>query len=121
VYGIVAGIVKMDDAGLYLTRLGGNSAVHAVGRLLLAAAPKLMKLLAVLGTVAMFMVGGSILTHGMPFVHHAVEAAAASAGPVLGAMTSHLADIVVGVLAGGIVLVGVTLVGKVLRGIKGKR
>jgi predicted DNA repair protein MutK len=121
VYGIVAGIVKMDDAGLYLTRLGGNSAVHAIGRLLLAAAPKLMKLLAVLGTVAMFMVGGSILTHGMPFVHHAVEAAAASAGPVLGAMTSHLADIVVGVLAGGIVLAGVTLVGKVLRGIKGKR
>jgi uncharacterized protein len=54
----------------------------------------------------------------MPFVHHAVEEAAAAAGPVLGAVTSHVADIVVGVVTGGIVLAGVTLVSKLLRSIK---
>ncbi|HEX8602128.1 MAG TPA: DUF808 domain-containing protein [Pseudoduganella sp.] len=122
VYGLVAAIVKMDDAGLYLSeRTGGGMAVpRAIGRLLLAAAPKLMKLLSVLGTVAMFMVGGSILTHGLPFLHHAIESAAAAGGPVLGAITPHVADIVVGVITGGIVLAGVMLVSKILRSIKGK-
>jgi predicted DNA repair protein MutK len=79
VYGIVAGIVKMDDAGLYLSQRGG-AAVRALGRFLLAAAPMLMKLLSVVGTAAMFMVGGGILTHGLPFahdlIHHATEAVA---------------------------------------------
>src|SRR5471032_1810794 len=81
VYGIVAGIVKLDDAGLYLSRRGG-SAVRAVGRVLLATAPKLMKLLSVVGTVAMFMVGGGILTHGLPAAHALVEHAAGAAGGV---------------------------------------
>ncbi|GGX73711.1 DUF808 family protein [Massilia dura] len=122
VYGLVAAIVKMDDAGLYLTqRTGGGMAVpRAIGRLLLAAAPKLMKLLSVLGTVAMFMVGGSIITHGAPFLHHTIEQAAASAGPILGAITTHAADIVVGVITGAIVLAGVMLVSKLLRGLKRK-
>lgn len=122
VYGLVAAIVKMDDAGLYLTqRTGGGMALpRAIGHVLLAAAPKLMKLLSVLGTVAMFMVGGSILTHGMPFLHHTIESAAAAGGPVLGAITPHVADIVVGVVTGGIVLAGVMLVSKILRSIKGK-
>ncbi len=122
VYGLVAAIVKMDDAGLYLTqRTGGGMAVpRAIGRLLLAAAPKLMKLLSVLGTVAMFMVGGSIITHGAPFLHHTIEQAAASAGPILGAITTHAADIVVGVVTGAIVLAGVMLVSKLLRGLKRK-
>ncbi|WBS02984.1 DUF808 domain-containing protein [Pseudoduganella sp. SL102] len=122
VYGLVAGIVKMDDAGMYLTqRSGAGMAVpRAVGHLLLAAAPKLMKLLSVLGTVAMFMVGGGIITHGVPFLHHAIENAAAATGPVLGAITPHVADIVVGVVTGAIVLAGVTIVSKLLRGIKRK-
>ncbi|GGY27388.1 DUF808 domain-containing protein [Pseudoduganella albidiflava] len=122
VYGLVAGIVKMDDAGMYLTqRSGAGMAVpRAIGHLLLAAAPKLMKLLSVLGTVAMFMVGGGIITHGVPFLHHAIENAAAATGPVLGAITPHVADIVVGVVTGAIVLVGVTIVSKLLRGIKRK-
>jgi len=122
VYGLVAAIVKMDDAGLYLTqRTGAGMAVpRAIGRGLLAAAPKLMKLLSVLGTVAMFMVGGSIITHGTPFLHHAIESAAAAGGPVLGAITPHVADIVVGVITGAIVLAVVTVVGKMLRGIKRK-
>jgi predicted DNA repair protein MutK len=122
VYGLVGAIVKMDDAGLYLTqRTGAAMAVpRAIGKVLLAAAPQLMKLLSVLGTVAMFMVGGSIITHGMPFLHHAIENAAASVGPVLAAVTPHVADIVVGVVTGGIVLAGVTIVGKLLRGIKSR-
>src|SRR5450830_54307 len=126
VYGIVAGIVKMDDAGLYLTERQGSGMglLRGFGRFLLAAAPKLMKLLAVLGTVAMFMVGGGILTHGTPFLHHAIEQAGASAGtiggigPVLAAITPHVADIVVGVIAGAIVLAVVTVAGKVLRKFK---
>ncbi|TWI61876.1 hypothetical protein IP91_04475 [Pseudoduganella lurida] len=125
VYGLVAGIVKLDDAGLYLTRRPGSGAgTRAVGRLLLAAAPKLMKLLAVLGTVAMFMVGGSIIVHGAPFLHHTIEHAAASAatiggiGPLLAAITSHVADIVVGVVTGAVVLLVVSVVSRVLRGRK---
>ncbi len=126
VYGLVAAIVKMDDAGLYLTERQGSGMglLRGLGRFLLAAAPKLMKLLAVLGTVAMFMVGGGILTHGIPFLHHAIEQAAASAGtiggigPVLAVVTPHVADIVVGVIAGAIVLAVVTVASKVLRKFK---
>jgi predicted DNA repair protein MutK len=68
----------------------------------------------------MFMVGGSIITHGAPFLHHAIESASAAGGPVLGAITPHVADIVVGVITGAIVLAVVTIVGKMLRGIKRK-
>jgi predicted DNA repair protein MutK len=128
VYGIVAGIVKMDDAGLYLSERagGGMAAVRAFGRFLLAAAPKLMKLLSVLGTVAMFMVGGGILTHGIPLlhdvIHHAAESvqAAGSVGPALAWLTPHVADIVVGVLTGAVVLAAVSVVTKVLRKFKSK-
>jgi predicted DNA repair protein MutK len=67
VYGLVALIVKMDDLGLALTRRGGGLA--GVGRGLLALAPRLMKFLSVAGTVAMFLVGGEILLHGIPGIH----------------------------------------------------
>jgi predicted DNA repair protein MutK len=119
VYGIVAGIVKMDDAGLYLSQRGG-AAVRALGRVLLSAAPKLMKLLSVVGTAAMFMVGGGILVHGIPgthdIVHHATEAAAAvpALGPVLGFVTPSLIDAVTGIVAGALALVVVTIGGKIL-------
>src|SRR4051812_24270122 len=85
VYGIVAAIVKIDDAGLYLSRRDGVLA-HTVGDLLLAAAPRLMKALSVIGTVAMFMVGGGIIGHGVKPLHHLAEGAAdAVAGtPLLG-------------------------------------
>ncbi|OEZ61330.1 DUF808 domain-containing protein [Duganella sp. HH105] len=117
VYGIVAGIVKMDDAGLYLSQRGG-SAVRALGRVLLAAAPKLMKLLSVVGTAAMFMVGGGILMHGLPgtheLVHHAVEAAATVPvlGPLLAWATPAALDAVAGVVAGALALAAVMLGGK---------
>jgi len=119
VYGIVAGIVKMDDAGLYLSRRGGG-AVRALGRVLLAAAPKLMKLLSVVGTAAMFMVGGGILTHGLPgahdLIHHATEAVATvpAAGPLLAWATPVALDALAGVVAGALTLAVVMLGGKLL-------
>jgi predicted DNA repair protein MutK len=126
VYGIVAGIVKMDDAGLYLERRPGAGAfVRGLGGFLLAAAPKLMKFLSVAGTLAMFMVGGGILTHGLPgahdLIHHAAEAAGGmpAIGPALQAVTPSLLDAVAGVVAGAIVLALVTLASRILRAFKG--
>jgi predicted DNA repair protein MutK len=120
VYGIVAGIVKLDDAGLYLSRRSG-AAAQAVGRFLLAAAPKLMKSLSVIGTVAMFMVGGGIIGHNLPPLHHLAEAAAAAAagvpgvGRVLAAVAPTLIDALAGVITGGLVLAVVKLVGRLRR------
>ncbi|NUT88265.1 DUF808 domain-containing protein, partial [Pseudomonas corrugata] len=79
VYGLVAGIVKLDDLGLWLTQKPGQVA-RSIGDAILRAAPYMMKSLSVIGTAAMFLVGGGILTHGVPVVHHWIEAAAASAG-----------------------------------------
>jgi predicted DNA repair protein MutK len=117
VYGLVAAIVKMDDAGLYLSQRGG-AAVRALGRVLLNAAPKLMKLLGVVGTVAMFMVGGGILTHGLPFAHDLIHHAAEASGPVLGAIVPTVLDAVTGVIAGALALVVVTVVTKLVRLVK---
>jgi predicted DNA repair protein MutK len=80
VYGFVAGIVKLDDAGLHLSRSAGADAwagfKRAFGNGILRAAPWLMKALSVAGTAAMFLVGGGILTHGLPWLHHHIEALA---------------------------------------------
>lgn len=126
VYGIVAGIVKMDDAGLWLSQRAGEgkAALRAFGRFLLSAAPKLMKFLSVAGTLAMFMVGGGILTHGIPgahdIIHHAAEAVhgVPAVGGVLAAVTPTLLDAVAGVVAGAIVLAVVTIAGRILRSFK---
>ncbi len=115
VYGLVAGIVKLDDAGLYLSQRESNRA-QALGRWILAAAPVMMKALAVIGTAAMFLVGGGILMHGLPGAHPLVEAAvdAARSVPAVGGMLSTIVPLVLsglaGVAAGGLVLAGVTLV-----------
>lgn len=109
VYGLVAGIVKLDDAGLYLSQKS-SAAARAFGRGLLLVAPKLMKTLSIVGTAAMFMVGGSILSHGVPALHHGIEAATQAVaalpavGGVLAALTPTLLDALVGVVAGGLVL-----------------
>jgi len=113
VYGLVAAIVKLDDLGLHLSKKA-NGAVRAIGQALLLAAPKLMKALTVIGTAAMFMVGGGILVHGVPALHHVVEAASHAAGSVplvggvLAAITPTLIDAVAGVIAGALVLLVVT-------------
>ncbi len=111
VYGFVAAIVKMDDLGFYL--IGKESGVsRGVGRMLLIAAPKLMKSLTVIGTVAMFLVGGSILVHGLGPVHHAIEALAALAG-VLGGLASMVLEAGVGIIGGLLALGAVSIFGKV--------
>ena len=107
VYGLVAGIVKLDDAGLYLSQKA-NTAARAFGRFLLAAAPWLMKALSVLGTAAMFLVGGGILVHGLPWLHHAIEGVAPAGGGV-GILAGLLADALIGIVAGALVLAGVVL------------
>lgn len=118
VYGLVAGIVKLDDAGLYLSQRGGAQA--ALGRGILAAAPWLMKGLSVAGTAAMFLVGGGILTHGVAALHHGIEEMAAATaiwpgGGFWQALTPTLLNAVVGIIAGAVVLAGVTLVKKLRR------
>ena len=120
VYGLVAGIVKLDDLGLHLSKTA-NGALRGIGNLLLLAAPKIMKTLTIVGTAAMFMVGGSILMHGVPALHHMVESAAAAAGTVPGvggvlkAITPTVIDGVAGLIAGGIVLLVVTPLQKLFK------
>ncbi len=114
VYGLVAGIVKMDDAGLWLSRRAG-AAAQVVGGFLLAAAPRLMKALSVLGTAAMFLVGGGILVHGIAPLHHAIAHLAAGKAWLLSAVLENGANALVGVVAGALVLAGVMAVQK-LRG-----
>ncbi|MGE0873928.1 MAG: DUF808 domain-containing protein [Burkholderiales bacterium] len=113
VYGLVAAIVKLDDVGLALSRrdgAGGPASVQrALGRGILRAAPWLMKALSVAGTAAMFLVGGGILVHGMPVVHHGIEALAQAAGGNLGELVSFVMGGAVGVLAGALVLAAWTL------------
>ncbi len=103
VYGLVAGIVKLDDAGLWLSRRASGAA-RAVGRALLAIAPWLMKALSVLGTAAMFLVGGGILVHGVPTVAHAIEGWTHALGGLGGAVAGLLANAVIGIVAGAVVL-----------------
>ena len=110
VYGLVAGIVKLDDGGLYLSKKTGVQ--RSLGLGIIAAAPWLMKALSIAGTAAMFLVGGGILTHGIPALHHAIEGLSAAAGSVLGAVTPLLADAVVGLITGALVLAVVTLAKK---------
>ena len=104
VYGFVAAIVKMDDLGLHLAAKR-NPPAQALGRMLLLAAPKLMKVLAVAGTAAMFLVGGGILMHGLPALSHPVEHWAASLG-AFGVLVSMLANMLAGVIAGALALAG---------------
>ena len=105
VYGIVAGIVKMDDVGAWLLQKGSGLAKW-VGTGLLLAAPKLMHLLTVLGTAAMFLVGGSILVHGVPPLAHVIEHWAELAGPA-SSIVAMLLDALVGILGGALALLGV--------------
>jgi predicted DNA repair protein MutK len=120
VYGLVAGIVKLDDAGLHLSRSTGTGAWPALlrrcGAVLLQAAPWLMKTLAVAGTAAMFLVGGGILTHGLPGGHEVrhdlikLAASVPGVGALLVLVVPLLADALVGVMAGALVLAGVSAV-----------
>jgi len=111
VYGLVAGIVKLDDLGLWLTQKPGQVARN-IGGAILSAAPYMMKSLSVIGTAAMFMVGGGILTHGVPVVHHWIETVSQNSGALVWLMPTLL-NAVAGIIAGAVVLAVVSVVGKV--------
>ena len=113
VYGLVAGIVKIDDLGLHLLKKTSNAA-QTTGRILLSAAPKLMKFLSVAGTIAMFLVGGGILVHGVPALHHGVEDLSHLTG-MFSSLTGALLNGAIGLLAGAVV-VAILMLFQKLRG-----
>lgn len=129
VYGLVAGIVKLDDLGFYLRRRRGDGGFarfqRALGTGILTAAPWLMKGLSIAGTAAMFLVGGGILVHGVPAVHHWIDALAHHAGAIPGAggaaewLTPIAVSGLTGVMAGAIILAAVHGIKRVLGMIKG--
>ena len=113
VYGLVAGIVKIDDLGLHLTyKHAVGSIKHSFGRGILWFAPYMMKGLSIVGTAAMFLVGGGILTHGFPVIHHWVEGFTSGRNGFLTSLISLSTDAVTGILAGAAVLAVVTLVNR---------
>ncbi len=122
VYGLVAGIVKLDDAGLFLSQRTGEGFFTRMGRSLgrgvLRLAPWLMKSLSVAGTIAMFLVGGGILAHGVPALGHRIDAlvplaaGVAGVGGVLAFLTPLLLHAAIGLAVGALVLLVVELVKK---------
>ncbi|WP_339461738.1 DUF808 domain-containing protein [Pseudomonas sp. EA_105y_Pfl2_R69] len=116
VYGLVAGIVKLDDAGLYLNQRAGDGLgsrlQRSIGRGILFTAPYMMKGLSILGTAAMFMVGGGILTHGVhaaqAWIERLAQSVAASSG-LLAALLPTLLNAIAGIIAGAVALLLVSL------------
>lgn len=131
VYGLVAGIIKLDDAGLYLSQRNGDSVLHkmqrSLGGFMVRAAPVLMKSLSVIGTAAMFLVGGGILTHGIHWVHEWILQLAnnvsdiAGVGGILHITLPTLLDGLAGILAGAVILLVVTAAERVWRRMKSPR
>jgi len=126
VYGLVAGIVKLDDVGLHLLLKKGQSAFlqlqRKLGRAILAFAPFLMRTLTIVGTAAMFLVGGSIIGHNIPVLHHFSEhltelmSNIASIGGILSfiapILISGIIGLIVGAICVGLFTVGMKLLGK---------
>jgi predicted DNA repair protein MutK len=113
VYGLVAGIVKLDDVGLALSRRppgGFDNLLRALGRGIVAASPWIMKFLSVAGTVAMFLVGGGILMHGFAYLQHSAEhwadlvGALPGVGALLGPVALMLLNLLAGLVAGAILV-----------------
>lgn len=131
VYGLVAGIIKLDDAGLYLSQKNGDSVSHkmqrSLGAFMVRTAPVLMKGLSIVGTAAMFLVGGGILTHGIHWVRELILQLANSAsaipgiGGILHIALPTLLDALTGILAGAVILLGVKVAERAWRGIKSPR
>ncbi len=120
VYGLVAGIVRLDDFGQALVARPSAGA-QRFGRAILAFAPRLMRFLSIAGTAAMFMVGGGIVTHAIGPIHHGIEDAAAAAegvagvGPVLAFLVPSVANLIAGVIIGAVVLAVTLAVGRLFR------
>jgi uncharacterized protein len=121
VYGLVAGIVKLDDAGIHLMQKNAAGFLHTLGRFLLALAPKLMKFLSVAGTIAMFLVGGGILVHGIPQLQYMIGGIALlssgipAVGLMLDATLPTILDGLFGVVAGALCLAVVLLAKRIFR------
>jgi predicted DNA repair protein MutK len=114
VYGIVAAIVKIDDLGYWLNEKS-SAVAQGIGRFLLGFAPWLMKILTVVGTLAMFLVGGGIIVHGLAPLHHLIEAITGDMNGLVASLLSNGANLVLGFIVGSIVLLAVNLIAK-LRG-----
>ncbi|MCT4712189.1 DUF808 family protein [Enterobacteriaceae bacterium H11S18] len=106
VYGLVGMIVKLDDLGFWLVEKS-SALAKGIGKALLVLAPLLMKFLSIVGTLAMFLVGGGILVHGIPALHHAIENFAQQFGGVAHLVGPTLVNLVLGFIVGGIVLLAV--------------
>lgn len=119
VYGLVAGIVKLDDAGLYLNKKTGTESgaklQRSLGKGILLTAPVLMKTLSIVGTAAMFMVGGGILVHGVPVLHHALDGLMANSNGVVAAIISTAWNAFIGIVAGALVLLVVIAAKKLFK------
>lgn len=130
VYGLVAGILKLDDGGLLLLKSTAQNSwgrfKRWLGRVILGFAPYLMKTLSIVGTAAMFLVGGGILVHSIPDSHVYIEYAEAAVreikviGDMLGAITALMVDAIMGILCGAIVLAVISMV-KWLKGVSEKQ
>ncbi len=127
VYGLVAGIVKLDDVGLHLSKTSIDTSGKSksglksrLGRIIVAGTPYLMKCLSIAGTAAMFLVGGGILAHGISPAHHLIEATKQrlrqvdGVGPILATVGEIASQAVLGVIVGACAL-AVVLVAKMLK------
>ncbi|TLV05561.1 DUF808 domain-containing protein [Klebsiella indica] len=106
VYGLVGIIVKLDDMGYWLVEKTSSLAQWS-GKALLAIAPRLMKALSVVGTLAMFLVGGGIVVHGITPLHHAIEEIAHEQNGIIASLLPMAANLLLGFIIGAIVLAGV--------------
>ncbi|VUT06618.1 Inner membrane protein YedI [Klebsiella pasteurii] len=114
VYGLVGIIVKLDDMGYWLVEKTSSLAQWS-GKALLAIAPRLMKVLSIVGTLAMFLVGGGIVVHGIAPLHHAVENLAHGQNAVIASLLPTAANLVLGFIIGAIVLAGVKAIAALRR------
>ncbi len=114
VYGLVGIIVKLDDMGYWLVEKTSSLAQWS-GNALLAIAPRLMKALSIVGTLAMFLVGGGIVVHGIAPLHHAIENLAHGQNGMIASLLPMAANLVLGFIIGAIVLAGVKAIGALRR------
>ena len=111
VYGLVGVIVKIDDLGYWLAEKS-SALMQALGKGLLIIAPWLMKALSIVGTLAMFLVGGGIVVHGIAPLHHAIEHFAGQQSAVVAMILPTVLNLILGFIIGGIVVLGVKAVAK---------
>lgn len=112
VYGIVGIIVKIDDVGYWLQKRSSKFS-RGIGAILLTLAPGLMKLLSIVGTLAMFLVGGGIVVHGIAPLHHWLEALGTKGGAFGEYLVYGFGNLLTGMILGGVVLGVVSLIGRI--------